>query len=283
MITESSDVRALASHGVIVAPCLVMCANPAGLTLTKRDHCGDLPVVPSALRQVHLQDETTGPATVIYQATVRRRGAWNGNDALRLVPRFVTFCWNGVSAVVANCHILDTQMREAMVSVSNGEWGNGDQIARIDLDRAAAIRVSLTESQGMPTLSVGQAVVRHCNGMASRRTWGMCGDAKREHLRGKEMGHLGEVPPLDLSGHLRGFGKANSSETPPMPGLTDIKGFVDPHRTDAGAIYPSLPDDFDPTRARAPLIEEAAGAGYQEFCSRQFSDRRALVTLWLES
>lgn len=71
--------------------------------ISERDYLGDLPVVLSVSRLAQPLDETPGAVTVLDRDTIRRSGARELTDLLRLVPGFVVGHANGANPI-ANYH-----------------------------------------------------------------------------------------------------------------------------------------------------------------------------------
>lgn len=81
------------------------CAAPAGsvapVALSERDYFEELPVVLSVSRMAQPLDETPGAVTVIDRDMIRKSGARELTDLLRLVPGFVIGGFNGANSLAS--------------------------------------------------------------------------------------------------------------------------------------------------------------------------------------
>lgn len=85
----------------------LLVAPVAAQEVTEKDYFGDLPVVLSVSRLAQPLDEVPGAVTVIDRETIRRSGAREVADVLRLVPGFIVTHRNGANAVAAYHSALD--------------------------------------------------------------------------------------------------------------------------------------------------------------------------------
>lgn len=103
----------LARHRLALVPaCLAMMAMPAVADhaadhVTEHDYFADLPVVLSVSRLAQPLNETPGAVTVIDAETIRRSGAREVAELLRLVPGFLVTRRNGGSTVAGYHSALD--------------------------------------------------------------------------------------------------------------------------------------------------------------------------------
>lgn len=108
----SSDVFKAARRGATLAGlCLAsmpVAADHAEGHVSEKDYFGDLPVVLSVSRLAQPLDELPGAVTVIDAETIRRSGAREVADVLRLVPGFLLTRRNGGNTVAAYHSALDS-------------------------------------------------------------------------------------------------------------------------------------------------------------------------------
>lgn len=83
-----SSLCALAASGGVLA---------AGLS--EQDYFSELPVVLTVSRLAQPLSETPGAVTIIDKEIIRRSGARNVADLLRLVPGYIVYGWNGANPV----------------------------------------------------------------------------------------------------------------------------------------------------------------------------------------
>jgi len=83
-------------------------ASAAAQEVSERDYLAELPVVLSVSRLAQPLDEVPGSVTVIDAETIRRSGAREVADLLRLVPGFLVTRRNGGSTVAGYHAALDT-------------------------------------------------------------------------------------------------------------------------------------------------------------------------------
>src|SRR4051812_37367748 len=100
--------RPLPALGLLAPPFLLLAMLPAGLRaqergLTEKDFLGDLPVVSTVSRLPQPQNEAAGAVTVIDREFIRRSGAREVADLLRLVPGFQVTTARGGNGL-ANYH-----------------------------------------------------------------------------------------------------------------------------------------------------------------------------------
>lgn len=67
--------------------------------LTEKDYFSDIPEILTVTRLAQPLSETPGAVTVIDRATIRRSGARDVADLLRLVPGYIVSGWNGANPV----------------------------------------------------------------------------------------------------------------------------------------------------------------------------------------
>ena len=86
--------------GVLAMLLALLAASAAAQEVSEKDYFGDLPVVLSVSRLAQPLSETPGSVTVIDRETIRRSGARDLSDLLRLVPGFVVGHINGANPIV---------------------------------------------------------------------------------------------------------------------------------------------------------------------------------------
>lgn len=92
-----------------IAVLLALLASPLGAQeISEKDYFGDLPVVLSVSRLAQPLDEVPGAVTIIDAETIRRSGAREIAEVLRLVPGFVLTRRNGGNTVAAYHAALDS-------------------------------------------------------------------------------------------------------------------------------------------------------------------------------
>ncbi len=102
-----------ARHRLVFVPaCLAFLALPAAADRTveyvsEKDYFAELPVVLSVSRLAQPLNETPGAVTVIDAETIRRSGAREVADVLRLVPGFLISRRNGGSSIAGYHAALD--------------------------------------------------------------------------------------------------------------------------------------------------------------------------------
>lgn len=74
---------------------------------TEADYFSELPEVLTVTRLAQPLSETPGAVTVIDRETIRRSGARNVADLLRLVPGYVVYGWNGANPVATYHSAMD--------------------------------------------------------------------------------------------------------------------------------------------------------------------------------
>jgi TonB-dependent Receptor Plug Domain/TonB dependent receptor-like, beta-barrel len=157
---------------LLCAACVFTDAAAAGSALSERDYFEDLPVVLSVSRLAQPLDETPGAVTVIDRETLRRLGARDIYDALRLVPGFVVSGWNGASPVAAYHDVLDQVGQKLQVfidgrSVYSTYYLGGTQrglqgVILEDVERIEVLRGSDSAAYGANAfLGVINIVTRH--------------------------------------------------------------------------------------------------------------------------
>lgn len=111
MHENSSRIRTLARYSGFsrrVPILLALLAAPAlAQEVSENDYFGDLPVVLSVSRLAQPLNEVPGAVTVIDRETIRRSGAREVADVLRLVPGFLVTHRNGANAVATYHSALD--------------------------------------------------------------------------------------------------------------------------------------------------------------------------------
>lgn len=87
--------RRWASLGLLLALAWAADSARAERTPTENDYFEQLPVVLTVNRLTQALDDTPGAVTVIERDTIRRSGARDVTDLLRLVPGYLVSGWNG--------------------------------------------------------------------------------------------------------------------------------------------------------------------------------------------
>lgn len=113
MTRYSFRIYRIARRGLSLAPtCLALASIPVAAHhapehVSEKDYFGELPVVLSVSRLAQPLDEVPGAVTVIDAETIRRSGAREVAELLRLVPGFLITRRNGGSTVAAYHSALD--------------------------------------------------------------------------------------------------------------------------------------------------------------------------------
>jgi iron complex outermembrane receptor protein len=161
-----------------VAPlCFALIALPAAADhaaehLTESDYFGDLPVVLSVSRLAQPLNEVPGAVTVIDRDLIRRSGAREVAEALRLVPGFLFTRRNGANPLASYHSALDLYGARMQVYVDGrsvyssfylGDTHRGLQgIVLEDIERIEVLRGSNSAAYGADAfLGVVNIVTRH--------------------------------------------------------------------------------------------------------------------------
>jgi len=149
---------------VLSAPTLaVLSTCPFAQEVSEKDYFGDLPVVLSVSRLAQPLDETPGAVTIIDRELIRRSGARELAEVLRLVPGFVTGQINGANPM-ANYHgDFDSLNRRLQVFVDGrsvfstllvGNVGHPMMgVVLDDIERIEVLRGSNSAAQGSNAFS----------------------------------------------------------------------------------------------------------------------------------
>ena len=109
-LSSSAVARTARYSAVLAALCLASmpaAADHAAHHVSEKDYFGELPVVLSVSRLAQPLDEVPGAVTVIDAETIRRSGAREVAELLRLVPGFLVTRRNGGNTVAAYHSALD--------------------------------------------------------------------------------------------------------------------------------------------------------------------------------
>lgn len=102
-IRHKTTVKATVRRGhfprILFAGLLCHAGGVVAAELTEKDYFSDLPEVLTVTRLAQPLSETPGAVTVIDRATIRRSGARDVADLLRLVPGYIVNGWNGANPV----------------------------------------------------------------------------------------------------------------------------------------------------------------------------------------
>jgi iron complex outermembrane receptor protein len=144
-----------------------------GNALTEQDYLGDFPVVLSVSRLAQPLDETPGAVTVIDRDTIRRSGAREVADVLRLVPGFILTHMSGSARPVTTYHAeYDSTVRHLQVFIDGRSvyssllLGSADfgmmGVTLDDIERIEVLRGSNSAAYGANAfLGVVNIVTRH--------------------------------------------------------------------------------------------------------------------------
>lgn len=149
---------------VALAPaCLALLALPAAADhaadhLTEQDYLGDLPVVLSVSRLAQPLNETPGAVTILDRELIRRSGAREVAEVLRLVPGFLLTYRNGANPLATYHSGLDVYGARMQVYVDGrsvyssfylGDTHRGlDAVVLEDIERIEVLRGSNSASYG---------------------------------------------------------------------------------------------------------------------------------------
>lgn len=99
-------VQRLGLLAAVLCPAIALAQAPAALS--ERDYFEELPVVLSVSRLAQPLDETPGAVTIIDRDIIRRSGAREVADVLRLVPGFLVGGYNGANPLALYHGALDS-------------------------------------------------------------------------------------------------------------------------------------------------------------------------------
>ncbi|MGE5467007.1 MAG: TonB-dependent receptor plug domain-containing protein [Ignavibacteria bacterium] len=144
----------------------------AGAAVSEHDYFEELPVVLSVSRLAQPLDETPGAVTVIDRDTIRRLGARDIYDVLRIVPGFLVSGWSGASPIAAYHNVVDQVGSKLQVfidgrSVYSTFFLGGTQrglqsVILEDVERIEVLRGSNSAAYGANAfLGVVNIVTRH--------------------------------------------------------------------------------------------------------------------------
>jgi iron complex outermembrane receptor protein len=148
-------------------------ASARGEALTESDYLGDFPVVLSVSRLVQPLDETPGAVTIIDRDTIRRSGAREVADVLRLVPGFIVAHMEGSARPITTYHAeYDSTVRHLQVFIDGRSvyssllLGSADYgmmgVVLEDIERIEVLRGSNSAAYGANAfLGVVNIVTRH--------------------------------------------------------------------------------------------------------------------------
>jgi iron complex outermembrane receptor protein len=144
----------------------------AAAELTEKDYFSELPEVLTVTRLAQPLSETPGAVTIIDRETIRRSGARDVADLLRLVPGFIVFGWNGANPVGVYHSALDDfglrnqvliDGRSVYSSFYLGDTHNGTMgVILDDIERIEVLRGSNSAAYGANAfLGVINIITRH--------------------------------------------------------------------------------------------------------------------------
>lgn len=147
-------------------------ATPGTGATSEKTFLDDLPVVLSVSRLAQPLDETPGAVTVIDRDMIRRSGAREVAEVLRLVPGFVMTRWNGGNPVAMYHAAMDSYGRTMQVFIDgrsvyssfqfgDTHWGLTGLVLE-DIERIEVLRGSNSAAMGANAyLGVVNIITRH--------------------------------------------------------------------------------------------------------------------------
>lgn len=157
----------------LLAAMLALAGSPAGAgELTESDYFTTLPTVLTVTRLAQPLSETPGAVTIIDRETIRRSGARELTDLLRLVPGYLVGGWNGANPGAAYHAPLDDYGTRNLVLIDGrsvyssfflGDTHRGLMgLALEDIERIEVLRGSNSAAYGANALfGVINIVTRH--------------------------------------------------------------------------------------------------------------------------
>jgi len=158
--------------GALLVPWLAAGAS-AGEAMSEDDYFTELPVVLSVTRLAQPLSETPGAVTVIDRATIRRSGARELAEIMRLVPGFLVYNYEGAARPVASYHaeydniprhlqvFIDGRSVYSSLLVGTATYGMLGLVLE-DIERIEVLRGSNSAAYGANAfLGVVNIVTRH--------------------------------------------------------------------------------------------------------------------------
>ncbi len=187
--------------------CLLAASGGAlAAEISEQDYFSELPVVLTVSRLAQPLSETPGAVTVIDRETIRRSGAREVADVLRLVPGYIVFGWNGANPNAAYHSAMDDFGTRNQVLVDGrsvyssfflaGTHRGMQGVVLEDIERIEVLRGSNSAAYGANAfLGVINIVTRHAadtQGTAIALTSGGGGiaDTMLRHGWGTQGGHF---------------------------------------------------------------------------------------------
>ena len=166
------SLRRLVLIGAGLVPLLAVAQGRSTTEVSEKDYFGDLPVVLSVSRLAQPLDEVPGAVTVLDRELIRRSGAREVAEVLRLVPGFLFTRRNGANSLATYHGALDIYGARMQVYVDGrsvyssfylGDTHRGLQgIVLEDIERIEVLRGSNSASYGPNAfLGVVNIITRH--------------------------------------------------------------------------------------------------------------------------
>lgn len=159
---------------LLIPPMLLLlgCGSGMAAEISEKDYFTELPEVLTVTRLAQPLSETPGAVTIIDRETIRRSGAREVADLLRLVPGYNVYGWNGANPV-ANYHsaLDDYGLRNQVLIDGRSVYSSfylGDThrgmmgVALEDIERVEVLRGSNSAAYGANAfLGVINIITRH--------------------------------------------------------------------------------------------------------------------------